>query len=983
MVDSLLGKILDNQMRSSVFHDLMRYHVREILLVASLYDSYIIEKEGQVSEQIFGEYFQLNISNAPRITSVSSSENALKELQKRDFNLVVLMMGNDKETPIKLSKEIKKINKDIPILLLLNNNSDIAFISKYNDKLEAIDKIFVWNGDSRIFLAMVKYIEDKLNVKRDTEKGLVRVILLVEDSVKYYSRYLPILYTVVIKQTQNLISEEADQFHKILRMRARPKVLLASSYEEAVSFYKEYKDYVLCVISDVKYEKDNILDEEAGLKLVEYLKSELPDLPTLLQSSDSYNEEKARKMQSTFINKNSEFLQQQLKDFFIQNLGFGAFVFKDKHQNSISYANTIEELESSLRIIPDESLLYHSRKNHFSTWLMARGEIEIARKLKPISVEDFKDTDELREALISFVRKERYERRKGEVIDFDKSELEESSYIIKLSNGSLGGKGRGLAFVSHLIGNINFSEIVPGIDVKMPKTSIIGTDEFDLFLENNNISHTLYSENDYKKIKTRFLTGKLTNTLIKKLRKYLEIIKNPIAVRSSGLFEDSLLHPFSGVYTTFLLPNNNENLEVRLKFVMDAIKLVYASLFSPVARNYFDAINYKIEEEKMAVVLQEVVGTNYGDIYYPHISGVAQSYNYYPYSYMKPEDGLSVIALGLGRYVVEGEKAYRFCPKYPKLEMASANTTASQEDFYALDMRHQYFNLLEGEDSTLIKVKLEAAKEHGILNYCCSIFDISNNRVVPGISGYGPKIVNFANILKYNYIPLAKTIENVLNIVEYAMQTPVEIEFAVNITKTNKQNPAFYLLQIKPLIKGEHLVDIDMNTIDESELILFTKQGMGNGVIDTITDVIYVDNDIFDKSKTVDMVQEIELLNQMMKRENRQYILIGPGRWGTSDRWLGIPVVWSQICNAKIIVETTFKGFEVDASLGSHFFHNITSMNVGYFTVQNNSKTDYIKWDIIKSKEIINQTSNFRHIRFEKPVKVMMDGKQGISLIQF
>ena len=982
----LLQKFLNKHNSDrDIYHDLMPYKVREILLVASLYDSYIIEKEGRFFEQISGEYYQLNLSSVPRITSISSPEEALEKLQFHHYDLVILMMGLNKNTPVQLSEIIRQIYPNIPILLLLNNDSDAGTFE--NRKLTSIDKIFVWNGDSKVFLAMVKYIEDLMNIDNDTKIGLVRVILLVEDSARYYSRFLPILYSIVIEQTQRLIEEvNNDSFYKILRMRARPKIVLVSSYEEALEYFDKYREYLLCVITDVKYAKDGILDETAGLKLTEYVKNEISDLPVLFQSSESENAANARRLKATFVNKNSDTLLQDIKSFISYYLGFGNFIYRDSEgKGEIAVAHSMKEFETHLKTIPEESILFHAKRNHFSNWFMARGEIQLSKKIKPVKVSDFKNPHELRLYILDVIQQCMYEKNKGKVVHFDESAILDETTIVSLATGSLGGKGRGLAFISTLIYNFDFSQLIPDINVRTPITSIIGTDEFEYFIESNKLRDKIYNERDYDKIKRKFAEAKLTETLVEKLKRYLKIVHYPLAIRSSGLFEDSLMQPFAGIFDTFLLPNNHPEIEVRLEQMMTAIKLVFASIFSPTAKAYFEAINYKIEEEKMAVIIQELVGSAYEETFYPHISGVAQSYNYYPVSYMKPDDGFAILAVGLGKYVAEGEKTYRYCPEYPNLEIYSAPDMYknSQLHFYAVNMKLKNFNLLEGEDASLVKLDIDVAEKHGTLKHCCSVYDLTDERIIPGITAPGPRIVNFANIIKHKYIPLSKTIQLILNVMEEAMGAPVEIEFAVDLNKDKNGNASFYLLQIKPLIKNVFENEINIGEIDYSKLLLYSEMGMGNGILEELNDVIFVDVKKFDKLKTEKMRDEIEQLNIEMIKSKRKYILIGPGRWGTRDRFIGIPVAWSQISNARIIVEVSIEDFPLNASLGSHFFHNVISMNIGYFSVKYNSLIDYINWDILNQQEVISETKYFKHVRFKDPLKVIMDGKKRASLIYY
>ncbi len=970
-----------------IYHDLMQFKVREILLVANLYDAFIIEQEGKFFEQVTGEYFQLNLSSAPRITGVSTPEEALEKLQEKHFDMVIVMMGIDKSTPIHLSQIIKQIYHNLPVFLMLNNNSDIALFEDGSKNINSIDKVFVWNGDSNVFLAMIKYLEDKINVENDISIGMVRVILLVEDSAKYYSRYLPILYSIVIEQTRKLIEEvNTDELYKLLKMRARPKVLLASTYEEAISMFNKFKDNLLCLISDVKFEKENKLDEEAGISLLKYAKTVMPDMPAVLQSSDRENSQKAYELRSTFINKNSETLKQDLRSFINYFLGFGNFVYKDETgRKDIAVARSMKEFQKHLKTIPEKSLIYHAKKNHFSHWLMARGEIQIAKKIKPLKVDDFKSPGSLRKYLIDIVEQCIHDKKKGKVINFEESALLDYSNVVRFAPGSLGGKGRGLAFINMLINNFDFNELVSDINITSPKTSIIGTEEFEKFLHKNNLYDKVYSETDYNYIKRLFLDGKLSDSLEKKLKSFLSVIKKPLAIRSSSLFEDSLMQPFAGIFDTFLLPNNHPNLEVRLEQTMNAIKMVFASIFSPTAKAYFKAVNYKIEEEKMAVAIQEVVGNQYENYFYPHISGVSQSYNFYPFSYMKPDEGFAVAAVGLGKYVVEGEKTFRFSPVHPQLEIYTPKELHknSQVHFYAIDLNKKDINILDGEDAGLIKLDIDTAEKHGTLKHCASVYDINSERTIPGITQPGPRVVNFANILKYEYIPMAKSIEVILDIVSEAMGTPIEIEFAIDLNKDSEKKASFYLLQIKPLIKNIIDTDINIDKVDNEKLLLYSENGMGNGRINGLYDVIYVDVETFDSLKTEKMRDEIDELNSKMVEEGRKYILIGPGRWGTRDKFIGIPVGWSQISNARIIVEISLEDFPLDASLGSHFFHNVISMNVGYFSVKHNDLIDYINWDKLKNTKSINQTKHFRHVRFENPLEVIMDGKKRASMIYF
>ncbi len=980
----LLQRFLNkNNYDRDIYHDLMPFKVKELLIIANLYDAYCIENEGRFTEHLIGDYSRLNLTSMPRITGVSTEEEALEQLHSKHFDLVIIMVGADKKIPIFISERIKKSFPYIPVFLLLNNNSDINYFEAEKKPL-SFDRIFVWNGESRIFFTMVKHVEDKINLENDTKIALVRFILVVEDSPMYYSRYLPLLYQAVLEQTTRIINDvSTDDLYKVLKLRARPKILLATNYDEAIDIFNRYSDYLFCLITDVKFNKGGEVAETAGFDLVKFLRSRKKEIPVIIQSSNPEHALEAHNLKATFIDKNSENLVQEIKSFIMHYLGFGNFIYRDNTGKKLVEVKSLKEFEKHLRTIPKESILYHAQKDHFSMWLMARGEIQAAKILHPRKALEFNDAESIREYLISVIQRFRNEQNQGKVIPYEESAILDETNIVTLSDGAMGGKGRGLAFVNSLIYNFDFSSYVPHINIRTPRTAFIGTDEFEYFLDHNNLHEVIIEDIPYDQLKEKFLEGKLTPTLTKRLKELLRLITKPIAVRSSGLFEDSQMQPFAGIFETYLLPNVHPDINVRLQQLMDAIKLVYASVYSRVARGYIKAVNYKIEEEKMAVVIQEVVGNQYEDMYYPHISGVAQSYNYYPFAHMKPEEGFAVAAFGLGKYVVEGEKAYRFSPKYAATEILTSKdqVKGSQTVFYAVDLRKKNINLLEGDTAGLIKADIYEGEKHGTLKHCASVFDPDNNTISAGLDKPGPRVINFANILKYKYIPLDETISIVLDIVKEALGTPVEIEFAVDLNKDENYKSSFYLLQIKPMIGSSQDYNVDMKQFKKDDIILFAEKGMGNGLIKDITDIIYIDNKLFDKSKTEEMAAEIDEMNKAFMKEGKQYILIGPGRWGTRDRWIGIPVDWPQISKAKVIVETSLEDYPLDASSGSHFFHNVTSANVGYFSVLPDRSGSYINYDMLNNQELIQKTKYYRHVRFKEPVKVRMDGKKRISVI--
>lgn len=981
----LLQKFLDrHNAERDVFHDLQPFKVKEILLLANLYDAYSIEGEGRFADHILGEYYHMSLTSIPRVTGVSGEEEAFNRLRTRHYDMIIIMIGVDKESPMELCRKIKDKYPYMPTFLLLNNPADMEFVERQKALGVPFDNYFVWTGESKVFFAMVSLLEDRVNVENDTQKGLTGVILLVEDSADYYSSYLPMLYNLVMDQTRNLIEDvSTDELYKVLKLRARPKILLASNWESAINIFIKYRNNLLCVISDIRFPRNGVMNDKAGFELIQHIKEDLPNLPTVLQSSDPENVRYAFTLKSNFINKNSASLLQDLKSFINYYLGFGHFVYRDNQGRQIAVAKSMKEFESFLETVPEDSLAYHANRNHFSLWLMARGEVKIARMIYPLKVSDFSSLQEMREFLISIIRKRRQEMNKGRVISFEAAATIDETNVISLSSGSLGGKGRGLAFINTLIYSFELGKLIPGINIKTPITAIAGTDEFDLFMERNHLWNFIKGEKDFMAVQRTFLAGSLSYTLEKKLRIFLRHISRPLAVRSSSLFEDSMSQPFSGIFGTYLLPNNHPDPEVRLRHLSDAIKLVFASIYSEEARAYFDAIRYKVEVEKMAVVIQEVVGNQYEDVFYPHISGSAQSFNFYPVAHMKPRDGFAVVATGLGQYVMEGEMAYRFSPAYPSLEIISQKDLYrnSQVWFYAVDLAKKDLNLLEGENAGLRMLEISCAERHGTINHTASVLNPDNDLITPGLDSPGPRVINFADILKYNYIPLASTLKTVLDVVTEACGTPVEIEFAVDLNKDESGNASFYLLQLKPLLGTGAGYNIEPDTIDEKEVVLLTRKSMGNGIISDVTDIVYVEPEKFDNKLTVTMASEIARVNDMMVKEDRKYILIGPGRWGSRDRFLGIPVTWPQISNARVIVELSLPDFHPDASLGSHFFHNVTSMNVGYFSVLHDSGDDMISWEKLRSQEVVWKGDFFSHVRFRKPLLIRMDGKKGMAVI--
>ncbi len=968
-----------------IYLDMMKYKVKEILFVATLYDAFMLEADDSFFERFLGEVYQYSLFSLPRITGVTTEGEALEMLKSAPFDIVILMVGMDKESPLRLSGKIKEFRPDIPVFLLLNQFSNVQYFREILPSLPAIDKLFVWNGDAQIFFAIVKSTEDYANVDDDTKVGLVRVILLVEDSPEYYSKYLPILYSIVFGQVQEIMPEvEKNELDKISKMRSRPKIIHARNYEDATHYFNIYKDFLLCVICDMEFDRNGHPDHRAGVRFINYLKSHIFSLPIILQSADPANETVASKLNVTFFHKTSETLLRDLRAFLYQYLGFGDFVFRDKSGNAIATAKTLNEFITLLSEVPEESYYLHATENQFSIWLMARGEIKLAKTLNPIHVSSFESVEASRQYFIKCLKDHEENRQKGKILDFDASTPLNDRNILSLSGGSLGGKGRGISFISALINNFDFGELAEKLNVRIPVTLIIGTDEFEGFLRRNHLHDTaIHEDMPYEELQERFVSGRLSKKLRDKLHVFSEKVNFPVAIRSSSLSEDSYMQPFSGVFDTYALPDA-EDKKVFYERLLVAIKLVFASVFSEKARGYFKAINRKVEEERMAIVIQELIGNRYDQFFYPHISGVAQSFNFYPVGHMTPEEGYSLAAIGLGRYVVEGWPAYRFSPVHPEIEIYTPKDLVknAQVKFFALDYSKESLDFLSGgEEASLTMLDIAEAERHGNLRHCASVYDADNDRLEVDFDLRGPRVINFANILQYNYFPLAQTIRIVLETIRESLGTPVEIEFAVDLNRTRNNLPSFYLLQIKPLVSQQISIDVDIEDYNADALMLSSNSSVGNGIIDDVADVIFVKNEVFDKLKTLEMSEEIDRLNDAMFKNERKYLLIGPGRWGSRDPFLGIPVVWSQISMARMIVEVSLSDYPLDASMGSHFFHNLTSMQIGYCSVLDNNPGDFLDWEKMNNLEIIAETTHFKHVRAAKPMKILMNGKKKKSII--
>ncbi|MBU0496644.1 MAG: hypothetical protein KKC68_09450 [Candidatus Thermoplasmatota archaeon] len=978
------------------FHNLMPFKVREILLVSSLYDAFIVEEEGLISEMVIWEYRHLLLSSPPRVTHVTSGEEALKKVQEQQYDLVITMSKNIGMDPYEFGKKIKQECADLPVILLATDTADLHFCQDNINKIGA-DKAFFWYGDTSLFMAIVKWIEDKINVKYDTINGNVQVIIVVEDSIRDYSMILPVIYSEIVQQTQRSISEDLNEMQRLLRRRARPKILLTDNFEEGVEEYKKYHKNILGIISDMKFNRNGKLDPEAGYQFVQYIKNNNPFIPMMLQSSEPQNRIPAEELGVYFINKTSPTLIKDFEHFLLKHLGFGDFIFKmpksknkaHTHESTIEIARAanLEEFEKTLQKIPLESIRFHANRNDFSNWLMARCEFKLAQKLRPQTVSDFITLDEMRRYLIHVFNESRRDRHLGIMTDFSKQTFEFDASYTKIGTESLGGKGRGIAFIRTLLARYNFNEKYKNVHITVPSTVAIGTDEYDRFIQDNNLHRFVNTQVDIpdKEIAKIFQQATLSQALQDKLAIILNHFKKPLAVRSSSLLEDSQNHPFAGMYSTYMIPNNHPYDKVRLHQLCQAIKLVYASVFYKEAKIYIDSTSAKIEEEKMAIIIQELIGGDHNGRYYPTFSGVAQSYNFYPISHQKREDGIVSLAVGLGYEVVGGEKVLRFSPKYPEIipdfSTPAAILQNTQRKLYTLNTKKTDITLSENAENLLEKVDISEIIDDKNLHNIVSTFDQNDGMIRDTFSEKGPYLITFAGILKYNIFPLANILKDILDAGQKSMGSPVEIEFAVNFDSTGTKPSNFALIQIRPLVISQEKTEViwDEAKLDKKTLLIHSKKALGNGILNRIKNIIYVPPKSFDPAKTVTIAKEIGDINKQLSTS--PYLLIGPGRWGTQDRWLGIPVEWSDISNVKLLVETTLPDFNIKPSQGTHFFQNIISRGIGYINVSLKPQESSIDWQWLEQQPVKHQTQFVKHIQLSKPLTIKLDGRNGRAII--
>jgi hypothetical protein len=973
-----------------IYHELMANKVGEILLVSCPYDAFIMEEEGRLSTRIINEYKGLNLSKPPRLTWVASSVEAFEQLENKNFDLILAMPSLDGVDVYAFGALVKEKYSDLPFFMLLHNTCDIDnYICKDNSAI--IDRTYIWGGNSDLLLAIIKNFEDEMNVAFDTQNANVRVIIMVEDSPYHYSSFLPVLYKQIVLQTQSVIDDSINEEHRLLKMRGRPKVLVAHDYESALELYEKYKPFLLSVFSDMRYPKNGVEDGSAGYKLLSKIKNEMPDLPVLALSTEEHNREKVVDIPAVFINKNSSNLHDRIKSFFVSYLGFGAFIFRMPDGEEIARASDLRTLEKLLSEIPDESVVQHAMNNDFSRWFMARSEIDFALKLQPYQISDFPNPQDLKIFLIESIHARRKGSKQGHIIDFDSHKFDADADFVKIGNGSLGGKARGLAFMASQIKKDSYlQDKFPTFDINIPQTFVISTQGFKAFIEENGLFKLLEIDEKLtdEQIVEQFIEANLPEWLEKSMRAYLQNVRYPIAIRSSSLFEDAHYQPFAGLYNTYMLPNAHPNLEKRLDQLIIAIKLVYASTYLKAPRSYAQSTMHRTEDEEMAVVLQQLTGNVHGNYFYPTISGVAQSYNFYPISHLKAEEGITHIALGLGKIVMEGGPTLRFCPKYPQFlpqfSMINDILENSQKYFYALKLDEfpEDEKLISTliDDPAIAKLDLSDAVDHPSVRSLSSTYYVQDNKIRDSFSNKGFPVLTFAAILKYNSFPLSELLDEVTKIGSKWMGSSVEVEFAVNLPQKDGEKPQFSLLQIRPMGRYKQNLGVKIEKKEISRAFCFSTLSLGNGEYKDIYDIIYVDPETFDSGKTVDIAAQINKINALFNETGQKYVLIGPGRWGSSDRWLGIPVVWNDISNVGVMVETTIESIKADPSQGSHFFQNITSLGISYITVSDKGD-DFINYDFFKCQSCENTTSYLKHIKFSDPIKILVDGKTSQAVL--
>lgn len=969
--------------RDTPFVKLMNKRIYNVLMVASRYDMFMLEDDGRVDEQIFNEYVSLNLRYPPRFTQVSNNREALAELKQNHYELIICMPNMDSSDTFDLAKQIKAHHPGIPVVLLTPFSKAVTQ-SLSREDLSGIDFVFSWLGDTDLLLAIIKVVEDRMNVEHDVKTVGVQTIMLVEDSIRFYSSALPLLYKFVLSESKEFSKEALNDHLRMLRMRGRPKVLLARNYEEAVSYYKKYGDNMLGVISDMSFNVKGEKDKLAGKRLGEWIRTRDTYIPIIYTSSESENRKHIDGMNGVFIDKNSKTFPQDLRKAIKENLGFGDFIITDpKTREEIFRIKNLKELQMNIRNIPDDALHYHLSRNHFSRFFYSRAMFPVAEMLKKIDVSEYASMNDARELIHATIVQYRRMKNTGVVAVFEKDRFDQYSNFARIGEGSLGGKGRGLAFIGYMVKTHLELNNNPNFPVTTPKTVVLCTDIFDEFMEANSLHAIALSDRNDEDILKHFLAAKLPKRLVSDFLVFFDAIDGPIAIRSSSLLEDSQYQPFAGIYATYMIPYVDDKYEM-VRLLSNAVKAVYASVFYKDSKTYMAATQNLIDQEKMAIVLQEVVGSQYGKLFYPGISGVARSINYYPIGNEKTEDGIVNMAFGLGKYIMDGNMGLRFSPLHASriLQLSSLDLALrdTQTQFYALDLDSVSKEFTIDDSFNLLKLRLKDAGEEGPLRYVASTYDPQDQIIRDGYYEGGRKIISFANILQHDMFPLNEILDKLLKAGQKEMGRPVEIEFAVDIT--DQQLASFYVLQIRPIVDSKEVVHENLEETEETDAVLISRNALGNGKSNDVYDVIYVKTTAFNASKNPLIAREIEQLNSQFVAAGTNYVLIGPGRWGSSDPWLGIPVKWPHISQARVIVESGMENYRIEPSQGTHFFQNLTSFGVGYFTINPFLENDgWFDEAFLNAQPAVHETAFIRHIHFGQPMCIKINGKKRIGVV--
>jgi hypothetical protein len=966
------------------FVNLMTRRIFNVLIVANPYDAFMLEDDGRVDEKIFNEYTELGLRYPPTFTQVSTIDEASHVLKSTNVDLVICMPGNADNDAFAVARAIKDSFSDIPCVVLTPFSHGITKRME-NEDLSIFEYVFCWLGNTNLILSIIKLIEDKMNIEHDIREAGVQMILLVEDSIRFYSSVLPNLYNYILAQSQRFATEALNPHIAALRMRGRPKVVLARNYEEAINIYNKYSDNTLGVISDCRFPVNGEKDSEAGLKLLTEIRNKDEYIPLILQSSETENKNKITKQGFRFIDKNSKKMNIDLRNILAEHMGFGDFIFRDpKTHSEIMRIHNLKELQDNIFNIPNDSMLYHVSRNHMSRWLCARAIFPVSAFLKNVTWHKLQDVDVHRQIIFDAIVQYRHMKNIGVVAVFRRDQFDSYSHFARIGDGSLGGKGRGLAFLDNIIkSHPEFNEF-ENANVSIPKTVVLCTDIFDEFMDSNNLYQIALSDRDDDEILHHFLKAKLPDRLVADFFTFFEATNSPIAIRSSSLLEDSHYQPFAGIYSTYMIPYLEDKYEM-LSMLSSAIKGVYASVYYRDSKAYMTATSNLIDQEKMAVILQEVVGKQYGDHFYPNMSGVLRSINYYPIGDETSEEGVVSLALGLGKYIVDGGQTLRVSPYHPNqvLQTSEMETALreTQTQFYALDMKDVCDDFKVDDGFNIKRLRVKEADADGSLNYIASTFDPHDQIIRDGLYEGGRKIISFCGVLQQGVFPLPKILQMSMKYGQSSMRRPVEIEFACNVNADKTGD--FYLLQIRPIVDSKQVLDQDLALINDEKCLIRSHKSLGHGICDNVIDVVYVKtDDDFSAANNLYIADDIEKINRTFLNDGKTYILIGPGRWGSSDYWLGIPVKWPHISAARVIVEISLANYHVDPSQGTHFFQNLTSFGVGYFTINENVGDGIFRKDILDTMPAVEETKYVRHVRFTKPLKIMMDGmkQEGVIL---